>query len=558
VISDKKSVQYLHKFCSDLGIVNWVVSPGSRNAPITFTIANDPKMNPVPVVDERSAAFVALGQALNSGMPSAITCTSGSAALNYAPAIAEAYYQGVPMLIVTADRPQKWIDNGEGQSIDQVDVYQNYCLASFHLNEDDQEAQMENVFDELAKVLFGHRKGPVHLNLAFDEPLYDKMNHSGVTKQFELPIATPTNWNDDELVQAYTEKSRVMILVGQMEKNENLAYLLSELLADKRVVVLKETNANVSHFNFVSCIDRTLPPLAHADFHPELVITLGGAIVSKRIKRYLRSIEGLEHWHISAGGTFPNTFEKLTAAIAASAEDVLRKLLAQPIETGVHDFQNKWVQRSFVNQEKHNQFVANVGWSDLKVHQLIHEWLPENAVLHQGNSSVVRYFQLFDPIKSVTYHSNRGVSGIDGCVSTAIGASLNSSRLNVLVVGDLSFVYDINGLWNQLDKSNLLIVVINNGGGGIFKIIEGPASTGEAIMSKYFEVGNASNTKMLIEAHGVHHHEISDEQMFEQHWFTLSQKFESGEYETTVLEVNTENIDSASILKEYFKTVNQQ
>lgn len=556
MISDKKSVQFLYKYCLDLGIVNWIISPGSRNAPITQTIGNAPYFDAIPVVDERSAAFIALGKAIATGNPVAITCTSGSASLNYAPAISEAYYQGIPLLIVTADRPRRWIDNGEGQAINQVDVYQNYAVASFHLNEDTEDQTIIDTFQEITRYLFGNNKGPVHLNLAFEEPLYGITQEEGIDILFNLPAVREREQDLDGLIKKYQSKQKIMILVGQMDKNETLSYLLSELLIDKRVVVLTETNSNIYNFNFVNCIDRTLPPLSEENFHPDLVITLGGAIVSKRIKKYLRSINDLEHWHISSANSFPDTFEALTESIRQQPDRIMRAFLNVSGGNETSDFQVNWLQRSFLNQDKHFNFLRSVEWSDLKVHAIIYDWLPDHIVLHQGNSSVVRYFQLFEPIETIVYRSNRGVSGIDGCVSTALGASVGDNKLHVLVVGDLSFVYDSNAWWNGLDKSNLLVVVINNGGGGIFKIIDGPSKTG--VLDKFFEVRSNANIKQLVNAHGMDYCLIADVASLESKLQEVITLYIKGDFSGGVLEVDTKETDSAGILKDYFKKVNPQ
>lgn len=556
MISDKKSVRFLYKYCLDLGIVDWIISPGSRNAPITQTIANSSDFKASPVVDERSAAFIALGKAITTGRPVAITCTSGSASLNYAPAISEAYYQKIPLLIVTADRPRKWIDNGEGQAIDQVDVYKNYTIASFHLNEEEEDQMIINTLNEITQYLFGKNKGPVHLNLAFEEPLYGVSEEGEVDFSFNLPTIAEEVCDIDKLIKNYQSKHRIMILVGQMDKNETLSYLLSELLIDKRVVVLTETNANICNFNFVNCIDRTLPPISEEKFHPDLVITLGGAIVSKRIKKYLRSIKGLEHWHISSSDSFPNTFEALTECIKQDPDKVIRSLVKVSGGKEVCDFQVNWLQRSFSNQEKHFNFLKSIKWCDLQVHAIIYDWLPDHITLHQGNSSIVRYFQLFDPIDNVTYRSNRGVSGIDGCVSTALGASVVNDKPHVLVVGDLSFVYDINAWWNGLDKSNLLVIIINNGGGGIFKIIEGPSETG--VLDEFFKVRSTANISQLVNAHGMDYSLIEDATSLESKLKEVITLYARGDFKGSVLEVDTKESDSAGILKDYFKKVNPQ
>lgn len=557
MISDKKSVQHLHKMCLDCGLVDWVISPGSRNAPITITIGNDDRFNAIPVVDERSAAFIAVGNALKKGVASVITCTSGSASLNYAPAIAEAYYQEIPLLVVTADRPKKWIGQGEGQSIDQVNVYENYCLDSFHLNEDDDEAYMKETMLQVSKSLFGERKGPVHLNLAFEEPLYNVEEEGlSIEVNFKMQDNQSRFWDADRLSEVFANKERILILIGQHERDENVDYLLSELSNDGRVVVMTETNSNVTHPHFVNCIDRTLPPVADDKFHPDLVITIGGAIVSKRIKKYLRSIDNLKHWHVAESGVFPNVFEKLTEEVHCHPNAFFRAV-NKNISTDVDaDFQLAWRQRSLVNKGLHTAHMSQVRWSDLKVHERVHEWLPDGSVLHQGNSSVVRYYQLFDPIKSVTYLSNRGVSGIDGIMSTSVGYAMSSDKLNVLVIGDLSFNYDINAFWNEIEKDNLLVILVNNGGGGIFRIIDGPSSSG--LMEKFFEVGNKSKVSYLAKAFGVQYCQVKSEDELDQALEKSVIDFSKGAFKGGIIEVDTSEVSSELVLKEYFTKVNPQ
>lgn len=555
MISNKKSVQYLKQFSEALELFHWVFSPGSRNAPIVMTIANDPKFDTLSIVDERSAAFIALGQSIRMQKPSVICCTSGSASLNYAPAISEAFYQEIPLFVVTADRPQKWIGNGEGQSIDQVNVYQNYCLSSYHINEEDSEEEIEAVFKSIAKDLTGCRKGPVHLNIAFEEPLYNKLESD------ELPLfvyAEESNQQNEidlkELDDQWKTFDRIMILVGQHQKDDQLSYWLRQMLFDKRVVVLTENLSNVSDFHFVNCIDRTLPPGDLEDFHPQLVITLGGAIVSKKVKQFLRNIPDLKHWHISSSGTFPNVFECLEQRLKIREKDFLKHFVPKDVFYEESQFQNMWVARSLMNKEKHLDFVNAVGWSDFKAHAIIHDSIPDGFILHQGNSSVVRYYQLFDPIDALEYHGNRGVSGIDGSMSTALGYSRMDSRPNIFVSGDLSFVYDNNALWNKISRDRMLIIVINNGGGGIFRIIPGPASTQK--LDSHFEVGNPTQIKHLAAAHQINYSRVENEQELEQVLTLAIRKLLDGEFDGEVVEVFTPGPLSAEILKQYFTSVN--
>ncbi len=552
MISNKITVQYLLKFCKDLQIKNWVLSPGSRNAPITLTLGNDSSFNCESIVDERSAAFIALGMSIASNSVTAISCTSGSAALNYAPAISEAFYQNIPLFIVTSDRPQKWIGNGEGQCINQIEVYKNFVKNSYHIDEDVPENQIIQIFESIKSDLFKDIKGPVHLNLAFEEPLYETTDSFKLTHDFNLNIdkePQEVQIDFDILSNKWNQYSKVMILCGQMDKDEKLLFLLKELNQDPKVVVLTESLSNVSDFFFINCIDRTLANITDDEkFAPELVITIGGAIISKKIKQYLRNVKNLEHWQVSATRHSENVFESLTHFINISESDFFRKMIAKNDFENESLFSNYWMQASRSSENEHDKNISNFPWSDLKAFQLINDFLPEESVFHLGNSSPVRYVQLFNPISSVNYQGNRGVSGIDGCSSTALGYSLASNQLNVLVSGDLSFVYDINAFWNHLDKLKLKIIIINNGGGGIFRIIPGPKST--QLLESRFEVGNASNIKSLCKAYQLNYFSVNSEEALED---ILSTFFIQDSQTADVLEIFTPNSLNDEVLNDYFK-----
>ncbi len=548
MISTKKSVQYLHKFCKDLAIQSWVFSPGSRNAPLTLTFCNDEYFNCTSIVDERSAAFIAMGKALAIQKCVAMSCTSGSAALNYAPAIAEAFYQKIPLLIVTSDRPQKWIGNGEGQSINQVGVFRNYIVSSYHINETDTEEEIIEVFEKLAVDLNNGIKGPIHLNLAFDEPLYDSIDENPVEINFyeeQKPIDTEIDF--EKLSKEWNHYENIMILCGQNVKDEKLEVQLKYINDDSRVIVLTESLSNLNDFKYVNCIDRTLSKVDDDnELKPQLVVTIGEAIVSKKIKHYLRNISELSHWHISENGESMDIFEKLDRVIVSKVDCFFRELIKRIDFDSVSLFKSKWQQCSFLAEENHNQFLGSVAWSDLKVFSILHELIPDGISLHVGNSSPIRYMQLFNAIATINVYGNRGVSGIDGCTSTALGFSSESETHNLLIVGDLSFVYDVNAFWNQIIKDNLKIIVINNGGGGIFRIIPGPATTNQ--LDSRFEVGNSAQVSKLCEAYGVDYLNACNENELESSFINLMNKKELG-----VLEVFTPNDVNASTLKDYFE-----
>lgn len=550
MISTKKSVQYLHKFCKDLEIQSWVFSPGSRNAPLTLTFCNDEYFDCESVVDERSAAFIAMGKALALDSCVAISCTSGSAALNYAPAIAEAFYQKIPMLVVTSDRPQKWIGNGEGQSIDQVGVFRNYIVSSYHINDTDPDELILEVFENLACDLKNGIAGPIHLNLAFDEPLYNAIDLNPITLEFKaVSNRIEESINFEEIGKQWSDIDNIMILCGQNKPDEKLEIQLKAINDDPRVVILTESLANVSDFKFVNCIDRTLAQIKNnKSLEPQLVITLGDAIVSKKIKQYLRDVDHLAHWHVSENGESTDVFEKLNDVFVSPLDVFFRKISKHVNFESESRFKSRWLQCSFLAEELHDKFVRDAAWSDLKVFKEFHDLMPDNIVLHVGNSSPIRYMQLFNAISTITVCGNRGVSGIDGSTSTAIGYASVSEKTNVLIVGDLSFVYDGNAFWNSLPKSNLKVIVINNNGGGIFRIIPGPETTKQ--LEARFEVGSNANIAKLCEAYDVDYFRAQDESQLETAFIQLMDNDN-----VCVLEVMTPNNVNALTLKSYFDFV---
>jgi 2-succinyl-5-enolpyruvyl-6-hydroxy-3-cyclohexene-1-carboxylate synthase len=553
VISKKIVVQLITSFCAKNGLTSWVLSPGSRNAPFTLTIANDSRFDNVSIVDERSAGFIALGKSLITKKATVLSCTSGTAALNYSSAIAEAYYQKVPLLVITSDRPQHWIGHGEGQSIKQIGVYDNFVKSSYHLNDTDTEGQIVAILNSVNNDLTNGIPGPIHLNVSFEEPLYSAEEQSSVEWRGSPVEATDADVDFSAQVSQWTDFKRIMILCGQREVDPALQNQLDQLNTDSRVTILTESISNLSNFQFVNCIDRTLALVDYKDqdMQPDLVITVGEAIISKKIKSYLRNIKGLTHWNIHSNATEVDTFKCLESVINCEVSQFFRAIISVFQPTVDSSFSSKWLSASLLALDEHIKFTGQVRWSDLKVFTILQDTFPENINLHLGNSSVVRYHQLFNPIKSIRVFGNRGVSGIDGSTSTSIGIATESKgKLNVLVSGDLSFMYDANAFWNTIQLDNFKVIVINNNGGGIFGIIPGPESTG--IQKSHFEVGNNSSIEKLCAAHNLDYLSASNEAELENELY----KFYNSESNTpVVLEVVTPSEVNSDVLKAYFNTI---
>lgn len=489
ITSAKLEVQLIVAACKKVGITKVVLSPGSRNAPFSIAFDEDPAFEVLVITDERSAAFYALGMAQKLNKPVALACTSGSAPLNYFPAIAEAYYQQIPLVVITADRPVEWIDQGDGQTIQQKEVFGNHVLGFAQLNpiySADQRWLFERQLAAIIQRANGKVQGPVHLNVPLSEPLYETVNESDSFHNWLHVAANPVtlSHNDEVLLQSlFKQHKKRLLLIGQQPKDDQLQLVIDELLKDGSVAVLVEHTSNIQSEYAVHCIDRALNCIQSdnlSSYQPDLIITVGGAVISKRIKRFLRNSKAPV---IRFGAAFPtmDTFQHLVFTAETTPLVGLTFLLKLVVEQPAQSrFAFHWKALDYQSEIAGENVLQSIPFSDLKVMEEVLDVIPDNAHVHLSNSSVVRYALLFAPVKGTHYWCNRGTSGIDGSTSTAAGIALvNQSECHVLITGDLSFFYDSNALWNPHLPANLRIVVLNNGGGDIFNIIPGPKTTNQ-------------------------------------------------------------------------------
>ena len=540
------------------GIQHVVVSPGSRNAPAIIQFSRNGKLKLTSIVDERSAGFYALGMALELQQTVALLCTSGSAAINYGPALSEAFYQKVPLLVVTADRPVAWIDQGDGQTIKQSQIFANFVRKSYQLPQQLNNETDAWYFDRLVNEAIDQTRfpaqGPVHLNLPLDEPLYDlEVPHP--TQEVRLiemaettPILAPQRM--ENLAEIWNSTPRKLILVGQTPPNEHLQEVLLSLADDPSVMVLTETTSNVSAPLWVGCIDRVIEGLTNKDtnFAPELLLTLGGAIVSKKIKALLRLMKPRHHWHVSNDPTeyYLDTYQSMTLTIPMDGLSFLTALsaVAKPLNSF---YRMVWQHRNLERKLEHQRYLDVLPFSDLKVFGLINQHLPPGSQVHLANSTPVRYAQLFDYDRPLVFRSNRGTSGIDGCISTAAGAASVNPAPATVISGDIGFLYDSNALWNAQLAKNLRIVVINNRGGNIFRVLPGPDQYRE--MEPFLETAHQYDVRGLAGNFGVPYFSASHEvELLE-----VLPNFYADSGKPALLEIFTPAAESAEILRNYFK-----
>ena len=412
------------------------------------------------------------------------------------------------------------------------------------------------IVNEACIVAKNKPNGPVHVNIPLAEPLYETEITEVVPNinKPELAVSNLTTVQENTIKEAWLKAKKKMVLIGQMHAGELDISHLAPILNDPSVAILVENTSNIKDFTRIChCIDRTLAIISEDDleqFSPDLIVTMGGAVVSKKIKAFLSRNKPQTNWRVGQFLIEEDTFQSLTASFKVAPKKVLN-YIGSLANNPLSNFGSKWKQRDFLAQEMHEEFLTTVPYSDLAVFNEFFESLPINVNLHMSNSSVVRYCQLFNPIRGADYYANRGVSGIDGSSSTAAGiACCTPSKLNVLITGDISFFYDSNALWNAYLKNNFRIVLINNGGGGIFKIIDGPRKSKQA---EQFVAPYSANAKGICDAYNVGYSKVSSlDQLAE----SLDDLFkDSLTSKPRLLEVDTTEVENEKFLKDYFAKI---
>jgi 2-succinyl-5-enolpyruvyl-6-hydroxy-3-cyclohexene-1-carboxylate synthase len=544
--------QSIIEICLAKGITNIIISPGSRNAPLTIGFAQNPNFTCYSIADERCAAFFALGIGQQTKKPTALVCTSGSALLNYYPAVAEAFYSQIPMVVISADRPQSKIDIGDGQTIRQENVFQNHSVYNANLTE---EASEENdlKINEAIETAILH-KGPVHINAPFEEPLYETVEKLSVqpkiTHSKEI-IGTKTIENITDVISMWNSASRKLIMVGVNEANVIEQEIVENFANDPSVVVLTETTSNLHHPDFINSIDTLITPFEDGDFkafQPEILVTFGGMIVSKRIKAFLRKYKPQHHWHIDTLRAY-DTFNALTKHFVMQPNDFFKELLSKTTFTD-SSYASKIGDIYDLRKTRRQEYLNKTAFSDFKVFEKVIESLPKNSQLQISNSSAIRYAQLIHIDPSIEVFCNRGTSGIDGSTSTAIGAAVGSGKPNVFITGDISFLYDSNALWNSYIPKNFKIILINNGGGGIFRIL--PGHEEKPVFNTYFETSHHLTAEHLAKMYQFEYVKAADIASLER---AIDQLYSNND-RPVILEVFTPTTENDLILKQYFKELN--
>ncbi len=561
-----------------------VISPGSRNAPLTIGFSHDDFFNCYSIVDERCAAFFALGIAQQIKAPVAVVCTSGSALLNYFPAISEAFYSQIPVVVLSADRPKHLIDIGDGQTIKQKNVFGSHVLYSANLKLDLRDEQklsqeeelpifksLEQKFERLlgiqkdiqsyneseihdALTLSNLNSGPVHINIPFDEPLYERVDDLTIhPKPFEIQnrVEKIDNFEIKSCIDVWQSAKRKMILVGVLQPNSIEEKWLQELADDDSVLVFTETTSNLHHADFLPGIDKIIAPLTEADYsnlQPEILLTFGGLIVSKKIKVFLRKHKPDHHWHVGLHRA-NDTFFCLSKHFKLTPNTFLSKFLPEVTHHAKSTYKLTWLGVRQKRRKLHEAYLKTIPFSDFTAFSVLIKSIPKQSQLQVGNSSAIRYTQLFQLRKDISVFCNRGTSGIDGSTSTAIGAASVIKERVTFVTGDLSFFYDSNALWNNYIPKNFRIIVINNEGGGIFRILPGHKNTDN--FDTYFETKHHLTALQLCDMYNFEYHKAENITNLD----TCLDTFFDTSKQPKLLEVFTPARQNDEILLNYFDFV---
>lgn len=556
------------EICAQKGVHEVILSPGSRCAHLTIAFVRHLQITTRSISDERSAAFIALGIAQKTGETAGLVCTSGTAVLNYAPAITEAFFQQIPILIFTADRPAEWIAQQDGQTIYQRDVYGRHIKASYDLPSDythpDAIWHINRIVNEAINLSQTEPKGPVHINVPIREPFYPTGGEKIVfDRQIRITnrlkqhqTLSPEQWV--ELKEVWEASDRKLIIAGQHKLDLELVKVLQSVEEELLVPIVGDIISNmhpipvgIRHQDiFLARKDEKMLE----QLRPDLLITFGQSVISKNLKLFLRQYPPYQHWHIQPAGTVADPFQSLTSILPTEPLYFFRELFNQNIHQNDDgdvntNYYTLWQEENrkagkfifhFLNSQPFSEFVAI---------DTVLDALPENSVLHLANSMAVRYanFLSINPQKNVAIFANRGTSGIDGSTSTAVGSALTTNDIVTLITGDVAFFYDRNALWNNYLPDNLRIILLNNHGGGIFRILDGPNRQPE--LDEFFATKQPLNARNTAQDAGMEYYHCNDALSLKAGLAT----FFTRDGKAKILEIETDSTSNTAVFAEYKK-----
>lgn len=559
--SNKENVNILTSLLLEYGVSDAVVCPGSRNAPIVHNLSVCEAIRCRPVTDERSAAFYALGLSIATRRPTVVCVTSGSALLNVMPAVAEAAYQHVPLVVISADRPQQWIDQLDGQTIPQSDALGRFVRKAVQLPEphnDEERWLCRRLVNEAMHLATCRQGAPVHINVPISEPLFEfdteqlpQLSRFNNIKRAAIKDASM------DMPEAFHEAKRPMIVIGQLAHG-TISHETIRSLSEK-YVVMSEPLSNPSYMtiHFDEAIRYIVSDNSSINddeddktaYYPDYVIYVGDTLVSKPARRFLRNAKAPSCLITPDAADIHDPLMTLTDIVECDS-DSINALLASLCDAPDTDercrFHDRW--QSFLDAYAAHADAYAPEYSQMATVKYFEEQLADldiDICVHYANSSAVRLACIY---AQHYVWCNRGVNGIEGSLSTAAGFSLATHDMTVCVIGDLSFFYDQNALWNSNLRGNLRIILLNNRGGGIFRQLPGLSDSPAAddlVMASHENTAQGICTQNDI---GY----LSAKNMDEMQIGVVTLLTRESE-RPMLLEVFTDSNDDVKVLEKYFK-----
>lgn len=541
------------EICARYGISEAILCPGSRCAPLTISFARHPGIRVRTVSDERSAAFIAAGIALQTATPVVLICTSGTAAANFYPAIAESYYQHIPLVVLTADRPPEWVDQQDGQTIRQNGLFGPHVKRSYSFPVDHKHPDSvwhgNRITCEAINTSKAFPPGPVHINIPLREPFYPEKEiqlseNIRVIKDI-LPLSLLPAAEKVQLEKDLNSFKKILLVPGQSMPDASTVAAVNHFCSLSGAVLIADSISNYSSVNHAVVYHDTIlcGGNGNSDLKPDLLITFGNSVISKGLKTFLRKDPPSEHWHIQPAGEAPDTFQCLSRIIRIKTEQFFSAFTFSGSDNA---FLTAWQTQNHQAKIYLNQFFTTVtNFSEMEATYRLLDKLPEKSILHLANSMPVRYVNYCGVKPNITVYSNRGTSGIDGVISTAVGAAVSTDRLVTVLTGDMAFLYDRNAFWHNYMPSNLRIVVLNNHGGGIFRMIDGPSRQPE--LEDFFVTRQPLSCKAVADEFSLGYSLCTTKNELED---TLSDFFSVSD-QAKILEIETDGIKNTDIFNKY-------
>ena len=582
-----RNILWTETFVKELasaGVKYACISPGSRNTPLTLAFANYKKIKSFVHIDERSCAFFGLGLAKSSGSPVVLVSTSGTATAEFYPAIIEAYQQRIPLIVCTADRPPELLDCGANQTINQNNIYKNHIRWFIDVGLPEPiERRIKHIKVVARRAVYEslvRAKGPVHLNFPFRKPFEPDAFTDDISEEL-LNLANEISFDKEEFfkeddknissekwfleILTYFKEFEKGLIIAGPENYSPAFHMKCQLLSEKLgypVLADGASQLRFGHHNKQNILSNFEGFLRSEYFinnnKPDIIIQFGRTITSKALDLYLEKCSA-PRFMINEFGDWFDPSNKATAAVACKPFLFCQKMLDVLSSEKIQRKINGWLQ-TFAEAENISDLIKNElidqsnSLNEARIISEVISLLPENSHVMISNSMPIRDFDYFarNTDRNIAIFNNRGASGIDGIISTALGISAHSKNPTFLITGDLAFYYDLNGLLAAKKYSlPLVIILINNNGGGIFEVL--PISKYKDVFKEFFVASHSLDFSYFVKAYSGSYTLIKDWDNFRQ---TFSSALKSKIF--SVLEVKTDALESLDLRKKYWREIEKQ